>query len=193
MAAAQLGDAKRPRTGRNVELAALHSLLDKYSKLAATAERAHDGEAFRVWSAAVERVATTLLQHQSRQPVTTASRATRFEVAIFRDGKPVNVVPAPPAAATSGDVVDVVAQPASAPEPEPPPEPQQLEPLVTADALAKSATLRIANQHNDPLPPPDPPGWASRSSTFGNPFFRLGAREAWHFALVIHEPQHQPQ
>jgi len=153
MAAAQLGSAKRPRRSRDVEeVALLRRLLSKYTKLAETAESAHDGEAFRVWSERVERVATTLLQHQARQPAELPAN-TRFSLAIFKDGKPVNLAPA--ADSTAAPVEEAAPEPAPAPATDQPQEPQPEAP---------------------PLPEPNVYGTGS-TSLWGHPLFM--SRE-WH-------------
>jgi hypothetical protein len=171
--AARLNQAKRPRASNGVELTALRNLLIEYSQLAKTAKRAHDAAGYKTWAAAVERVAALLLAHEARQPAAAAPKVTNFTVSIFKDGKPLNIVPAP---VDHPKTIDAVAAPAAEPvQPKSPPEPPQPEPLVTADALAKSATLKIASQHNDPLPPPDPPSWSQPRSAFGNPYFVLSS------------------
>jgi hypothetical protein len=169
--------AKRSRSNRNVELTALYGLLADYRSLAETAKRVNDAEAFRIWSERIERVLGLLLQHQLRQPAAGSPKVTNFTVSIFKDGKPLNIVSAPAA-----PVIDAVAapvpEPALAPEPAPQPEsPRAAEPLVTPDALAKSATLRIANQHNEPMSKADPPSWVSRQP---HPYFALASAWPWH-------------
>jgi hypothetical protein len=150
-----LAAAKADETIQPTSIEMLRRTLQRYSALAEAAWQARNAAAFRVWSAAAERIAIALLPHEQPRlsPVAPApavsDRPVRFPLAIFdSQRRPVNLeltanpmpVTAPEGNSADVDVIDAVAEAAKPPNLESPamPQPEARSPDEAAsdDALA---------------------------------------------------------